>query len=246
MKVEEVEEVERRARFDFLIQELRQPYKNWDQINNLLKEMRLFYPTLKDSRNLYDLLRDLLLKIVNFEDLDELKFFYSVIREKALDIRYVLRIFETKYSGCGMTIINWAVSSRKANVDIVQFLVEKCCPSRYDILEVVDNYGRTPLQRAILEGNFAVAEYLLTVLPRRVDALKKINLAHDCTTYSRYCRLCVATCFIFNINETLMRREIREAFEAESYLEGIGIELPVLMLNLVGQHSELLSQRISS
>lgn len=234
----DADEVERRARLVFLIQGFI-PRENWDEINDLLEKTRLF----RDSRNFCGTLRELLLKIVQSGDLDELKFFHSLIRKKVSDVRYILRIFETKYPGNGFTIVSWAALQWKADVDIVQFLVEKCCPSKYDILEVTDNYGKTPLERAILEENSAVAEYLLTVLPRRIASLRNLNFAHSCATYSSHCRLCRAACFIANVEEPLMSREIREAFEAECYLEGIGIELPVLILNLIGQHGELLYRR---
>ena len=228
--------------------------RDWDEICILLPQMQLFSTKPQHRCNMYEPLRKLILKAVEYEYLDRLKWLCNLILERAPDVRYLEKIFDKRYPNDGTTIVSHAV--RNKNLDTVRFLVETCCPSRYEILKETDNYGFTPLDYAIRDSlvvPLSLIAYLVAVTPRSSSPPWSIRypsgstLAYVHITWTplsiqvspvEYCY--TSTKLVDTLRKGLSLREAQDALKAEMYLKGMDNELPVLVLNVLGQQSELL------
>lgn len=216
---------------------------DWDTVHELLPQIQLFSTKPQHKCNMYETLWSLVLIAVNEQNLEELKRLYDVISKRAPDVRYLVRIFEKRHSDGGKTVIHYALQGK---VEIIQFLIEKCCPSGYEFLKVADNSGYTPLREAICYCKYLAIEYLLIVTPRcALPYFHKPPVASNLQGFhmnlSKYTSTDIE--LLTTVRRGLLLREARDAFEAETNLMGMGNELPILVLNVIGQQSELLSYR---
>lgn len=178
-------------------------------------------------------------------NLDEVKFLNATLRESYALLPYSLRLslrqaFEERPK---LNFLPVEIACTKS-LDMLRYVVEHCCPSGYDVLDMDPNRKPSPMLAIIRSGKVDILDYILSHAPR---GLEMLNDLHDGRHYWEYTQEFLEDGemeeYLATVVTTFLGRESERIHQALEDLEAAGYELPALMLGVIRDNTEAIRYR---